>query len=125
PIKRTVGERVTVSADIFADGYDLLAAVVKYRRAADPAWHESPLTLRDNDRWEGRFTVTEVGEYEYTVEAWIDRFGSWLKGLIAKADAAQDVSNELLEGAELIQHAVGRTLSGPPDDGGPHKARPT
>ena len=33
----------------------------------------------------------ELGEYEYTVEAWIDRFGTWLKGLVAKADAGQDV----------------------------------
>ena len=33
PVKRTVGERVIVSADIFADGHDVLAGVVKYRRA--------------------------------------------------------------------------------------------
>ena len=31
PIKRTVGEEVVVSADIFAEGHDLLAAVVKHR----------------------------------------------------------------------------------------------
>src|ERR1051325_10850414 len=31
PIKRSLGETVTVSADIFADGHDLLAGVVKYR----------------------------------------------------------------------------------------------
>jgi len=125
PIKRTAGEQVTVSADMFADGHDLLAGVVKFRhtgrrpgpvepqmpRETDPAspWQEVPLIARDNDRWEVTFTVTEPGEYEYTVEAWVDRFGSWLKGLIAKADAGQDVSNELLEGAELMQQAVGRT----------------
>jgi hypothetical protein len=40
PIKRTVGEDVTVSADIFADGHDLLAGVVKYRRVpAGPPSH--------------------------------------------------------------------------------------
>jgi starch synthase (maltosyl-transferring) len=129
PIKRTSGERVTVSADMFADGHDLLAGVVKYRRvrrpgavaqpdprATDPAWHEVPLAPRDNDRWEATFTVTAIGEYEYTVEAWIDRFASWLKGLIAKADAAQDVSSELLEGAALIECAAGplATTAGTP-----------
>ena len=156
PIKRSAGEQVTVSADIFADGHDLLAGVVKYRhrpagppapglsRSAepaprtesrpgsveprnpgetDPAWREVPLVARDNDRWEATFTVTELGDYEYTVEAWVDRFGSWLKGLVAKADAGQDVASELLEGAELIQQSVGRTLSGSP--GEPGKARPT
>src|SRR5438876_8102538 len=108
PIKRTVGEQVTVSADVFADGHDLLAGVVKFRHrrpgpvvepeppATDRAggWQEVPLTARDNDRWEAAFTVTELGEYEYTVEAWVDRFGSWLKGLVAKSDAGQDVSSE-------------------------------
>ena len=31
PIKRTVGEEVVVSADIFAEGHDVLAAVVLHR----------------------------------------------------------------------------------------------
>ena len=111
PIKRTVGQQVTVSADVFADGHDVLAGVVKYRRLGSggrvlsdaPGWCEVPLTARDNDRWDATFTVTELGEYEYTIEAWIDHFGSWLKALVAKADAEQDVSSELLEGADLIQ----------------------
>ena len=114
PIKRTVGEQVTVSAEIFADGHDLLAGVVKYRGQVfsdPPAWQEVPLTARGDDRWEGTFTVNELGEYEYTVEAWVDRFRSWLKDLIAKADAGHDVSSELLEGAELIQAAVGSSFS--------------
>jgi starch synthase (maltosyl-transferring) len=114
PIKRTVGEQVTVSADVFADGHDLLAGVVKYRHRGPEGsapqgnhWQEVPLVARDNDRWDATFTVSELGEYEYTIEAWIDRFGSWLKDLIAKADADQDVSSELREGAEVIQAAVG------------------
>src|SRR4026209_861060 len=123
PIKRTVGEQITVSADVFADGHDVLAGVLKYRhlpgprggphdRESDPhAWQEVPLVPRDNDRWDATFTVSELGEYEYTIEAWIDRFASWLKGLTAKADAGQDVSSELLEGAEVLQAAVARGRS--------------
>jgi len=142
PIKRTVGERVTVTADIFADGHDLIAGVVRYRHlppgpkgpglhpdtvgrvlSDPPGWQETPLTPLDNDRWEGAFTVTELGAYEYTLDAWIDRFGSWLKGLGAKAEAGQDVSSELLEGAELIQQAVGRHVSpGPKEPGLPSRA---
>jgi starch synthase (maltosyl-transferring) len=106
PIKRTVGDEVSVTVDMFADGSDLLAGVLKYRRVptpADPAqpWTEIPLTPLDNDSWGATFTVTELGEYEYTVEGWVDRFGTWLKGLVAKAAAGQDVSSELQEGAEL------------------------
>ena len=78
-------------------------------------WQEVPLTARDNDRWEAAFTVTELGEYEYTVEAWVDRFGSWLKGLVAKSDAGQDVSSELLEGAEIIQTAASCLKAAPTD----------
>ena len=122
PIKRTVGEHVTVSADVFADGHGLLAGVLKYRFVPagrpspgpkrpglparesttvrrvlpdPPAWQEVSLIARDNDRWDATFTVSELGEYEYTIEAWVDRFGSWLKELAAKVDAEQDVSSEL------------------------------
>src|SRR5258705_13127392 len=36
PIKRSVGEQVTVSADVFADGHEQLAGVVKYRHMPGP-----------------------------------------------------------------------------------------
>ena len=109
PIKRTVGEHVSVTVDMFADGHDAIGGVLKYRLAApDQAspWIEVPLTALGNDRWGAAFTVTELGEYEYTVEGWIDRFESWLLGLLAKREAGQDVSSELLEGAELIDRAT-------------------
>src|SRR5262249_15155861 len=40
PIKRTTGERVVVTADVFADSHDTLAAALLYRRAGDPRWTE-------------------------------------------------------------------------------------
>ena len=107
PIKRTPGEPVVVTADVFADGHDLLAGVLKYRIAGREAeWTEVELSPLDNDAWTASFIVQEVGRYEYTVEAWIDRFGSWLKGLVAKAEAGQDVASELLEGAALVDGAA-------------------
>jgi starch synthase (maltosyl-transferring) len=112
PIKRTIGESVTVTADVFADGHDLLAGVLKHRKANSPGWTEIPLQALVNDAWTATFTVDELGTYEYTIEAWIDRFGSWLKGLVAKADAGQDVTSELLEGAELLQAAARRNGGG-------------
>jgi starch synthase (maltosyl-transferring) len=38
PAKRAVGESVTVEADIFADGHDSLAAVLRYRHRSSDAW---------------------------------------------------------------------------------------
>jgi starch synthase (maltosyl-transferring) len=108
PIKRTFGEDVVVSADIFCDGHEMLAAVVRARHLPAGAWQESPMSELGNDRWSGRFTVTALGTYEYTVHAWIDRFASWRRGFGRKVDAGQDVASELLEGAELIRAAIGR-----------------
>ena len=116
PIKRTVGETVRVTTDMLADGQDLLAGVVKYRHLESDmagAWIEVPLITLGNDAWEARFTVDRLGQWEYTVEGWVDRFGSWLKSLIAKAEAGQDVSSELLEGAELVEKAAGRPKGSP------------
>jgi starch synthase (maltosyl-transferring) len=117
PIKRTVGERVLVRADLFADGHDLLAGVLRYRQVqgarggGQGAWNEVPLTQGDNDSWFASFQVTGLGEYEYTIEAWVDRFATWVKELTAKFGAAQDVASELLEGADLVQAAAGRGAS--------------
>jgi starch synthase (maltosyl-transferring) len=108
PIKRVVGEQVRVTVDVFADGHDLLAGVLKSRHSGSSTWTEAQLTAIGNDRWAAAFQVDELGVYEYTVEAWIDRFGSWRKALIAKVDAGQDVASELLEGAALVEQAAAR-----------------
>src|SRR5512146_819845 len=92
-VKRTIGEQVRVSADVFADGHEHLAGVLRYRLAdallqshlaprtshlaPDLDWHETPLEKGDNDRWSASFRVLALGRYEYTLEAWVDRFGSW------------------------------------------------
>ena len=128
PIKRTPGEVVNVTADAFADGHDQLVAILKYRHVPrqgdglDAEWSETPLVPLGNDSWGASFPVSDLGVYEYTVEAWIDYFGTWLKGLLAKFEAGQDVSSELLEGAELIQAAAGRVPARP--DGGTGLSRP-
>src|SRR5271165_1175296 len=65
PIKRTVGERVVVEADIFADGHDSLAAVLQFRPGPEAAWSETPMRLVTNDRWRGYFEVRAAGHYQY------------------------------------------------------------
>src|SRR5215475_9270537 len=71
PAKRVVGEVVTVEADVFAEGHDRLAALLRVRRSGDATWQEIPMEARENDRWEAAFTVSELGTYEYTVHAWV------------------------------------------------------
>jgi starch synthase (maltosyl-transferring) len=106
PVKRTVGEDVVVSADVHADGHDVVVAVLLSRRTGDRTWSEVPMEPLGNDRWSARFQVAEPGEYEYTVEGWIDRFETWRDELSKKFGAGQDVSSELLEGAGIVRGTI-------------------
>ena len=53
PVKRVEGDILEVSADIFKDGHDKIAAVVKYRRQDEDDWQEAEMRLVENDRWAG------------------------------------------------------------------------
>jgi starch synthase (maltosyl-transferring) len=108
PIKREVGDRVEVSADVFKEGHDSLLAFLKYRRAAETAWRETPMAFVDNDRWAGAFTVDANTRYVYTIEAMIDAFRSWLADLAKRVAAGQDVASELREGGALVRGAARR-----------------
>ena len=77
PIKRVIGEKVVVEADIFADGHDVLSAVLLVRQEEEAEWTESPLSPLINDRWRGEFEVTRIGNVFYCLEAWVDGFQSW------------------------------------------------
>jgi starch synthase (maltosyl-transferring) len=106
--KRTVGEAVDVAATIFAEGHDLLGARVRFRNVSEAAWRDVAMEALGNDRWTARFVVETLGRYEFTVESWIDRFGSWRHGFGRKVEAGQDVTSELLEGAALVRAASAR-----------------
>ncbi len=108
PVKRVVGDTVVVSADVHADGHDRLGAVLRWRRAGAAEWSEAPMRELGNDRFEGDFTVTDVGRYEYGVLAWIDRFASWRRDLEKKTKAGQDVRVDLADGAALVSEAAQR-----------------
>ncbi len=106
PIKREVGDSVHVEVDIFKDGHDLLCAEVLHRPVGASEWSASALELFDNDRWRGTFAVTSLGRWEYTFEAWVDRYGSWLDEVKKKVAAGEDVASELLEGQHLMEAAA-------------------
>jgi starch synthase (maltosyl-transferring) len=108
PIKRTLGETVEVEADVFADGHDVLACVLRYRREEEAGWTEVDMEPLPNDRWRGRFPVSELGSYRYTLLGWVDRFATWRRDLERKVAAGQDVSADLLVGADLVERAARR-----------------
>jgi starch synthase (maltosyl-transferring) len=108
--KRCVGDTVTVEADIFRDGHDLLRAVVRYKHAQDDEYQESELRRIDAHlggvRWAGSFAVDREGRWEYTIEAWTDVFGTWRDELERKVAAQQhNLAGELSEGVLLLKGA--------------------
>jgi starch synthase (maltosyl-transferring) len=128
-IKRTIGETVDVAASIFADGHDVIAAVLRDRSRGvdlaasgalrdDPAstlerdagWRETPMALAapGTDRWTARFDVSARGWHEYQIVAWIDPFLTLRRDIRAKLGAGQDVSLELREASVLVRAAAAR-----------------
>ncbi|HZL14119.1 MAG TPA: alpha-1,4-glucan--maltose-1-phosphate maltosyltransferase [Verrucomicrobiae bacterium] len=110
-IKRTIGEKIIVEADIFADSHDALGAVLKFRHEKNSEWTETPMKFLTNDRRRGEFLVSELGNYFYTIEAWVDHFKSWQNDLRKKLEANQIVSVELQMGARLIETAAQRATA--------------
>ena len=106
-IKRPVGGTLQVEADIFKDGHDEVAALLKWRRVGESAWNETPMRPLLNDRWAGEFLVADAGAWEFTVEAWGDVFFSWQHELEKKfAAGLRELQSEILEGAGFIETAA-------------------
>jgi starch synthase (maltosyl-transferring) len=106
-IKRSIGEPVTVEADVFCDGHEALRCVLRHRHAAAAQWRETPMQPLGNDRWQATFQVDELGTYEYTLLAWVDHFLTWRHDLARRQDE-QDIAIALLGGAGLLEAAAGR-----------------
>ncbi|MFW6078198.1 MAG: maltotransferase domain-containing protein, partial [Gemmatimonadota bacterium] len=113
PIKRCTGDRVVVEADVFTDGNDLVAGRLRHRPRGRRVWHEVPLRPLDNDRWRASFSVDAVGRWEYTLVAWVDRFGTWRRDLVRRRRAGHDVSLDLESGAAIIDAAAERAPDPP------------
>jgi starch synthase (maltosyl-transferring) len=61
-----------------------------------------------NDIWEGKFEISRMGQYLYTVEGWIDHFKTWRADLKKRIAAGQNIAVELLIGARFVEEAVTR-----------------
>jgi starch synthase (maltosyl-transferring) len=111
PIKRIVGDTVQVEADCFADGHDIVASALMWRRAGESNWQVAPMAALGNDRWRGSFVVDAIGDWQYTVRAWVDPFLSWHHDFARRVDA-DDVRVAALTGAALIAEAARRARPG-------------
>jgi len=108
-VKATVGEAVTVSSKVYADGHDTLAVRLNWRQAHSRRWHCVAMQFAGNDLWQASFTVSEQGPHLFSIEAWIDPFATYCHDLEKKFTAGVDVSLELREGHLLIEQNIARS----------------
>jgi starch synthase (maltosyl-transferring) len=120
PAKRTAGDLVEVSADVWRDGHDILRADVRFKGPVVASWERVPMRRvdahEDGDRWAASFAVTEIGRWQYTVEAWTDAWATWADELARKVAAGnEELTSEVLEGALLLEQAIRASRTrGPP-----------
>ena len=118
--KRTLGDRVVVTAAIFSDGHDHVAARLLYRHGTSRKWNAAPFKSLVNDTWEAEFTPDRIGPWSFKVEAWVDHVDTWVADLGKRLGAApdphqptqqvggQDIPLALRTGAEHFSAAAGR-----------------
>ncbi|MGW1038008.1 alpha-1,4-glucan--maltose-1-phosphate maltosyltransferase [Streptomyces antibioticus] len=108
PAKAVTGETFEVSATVFREGHDAVAANVVLR---DPRGRPGPWTpMRElapgTDRWGADVTPDAPGAWTYTVEAWSDPLGTWRHHATIKIPAGQDTELVLEDGARLYEQAA-------------------
>ncbi|MFF6804192.1 maltotransferase domain-containing protein, partial [Streptomyces sp. NPDC012616] len=115
PAKAVVGETFEVSATVFREGHDAVAANVVLR---DPDGEPGPWTpMRElapgTDRWGADVTPDATGRWTYTVEAWGDPVSTWRHHAGVKVPAGMDTESVLEEGARLYERAADGVPNGP------------
>ncbi|MBT8262456.1 MAG: alpha-1,4-glucan--maltose-1-phosphate maltosyltransferase [Bacteroidia bacterium] len=103
PLKSVVNEIIPVTADIFADGHDVIAASVLFKHEKEKSWKETRMHPAENDQWNSSFQVNKQGFYQYKIQGWVDHALNWQHGIQRKIEDGQTVNSELLEGAMLLE----------------------
>ncbi|MFG2311802.1 maltotransferase domain-containing protein, partial [Streptomyces sp. NPDC048566] len=108
PAKAVVGEEFEVSATVFREGHDAVAAnVVLYDPKGRPGpWAPMRELAPGTDRWGAPVSADREGRWTYTVEAWSDPVTTWRHHARIKIPAGQDTELVLEEGARLYERAA-------------------
>ena len=105
PARRILNDTVDISAAIFSDGHDHVAARLLYKHEGDPDWQSTPMTALPNDLWSASFTVDKLGSWCFTIQAWVDHFDTWCADL-KKRLAAQPIPGKAEPATVLDRKSV-------------------
>jgi starch synthase (maltosyl-transferring) len=116
--KAVPNETFTVSATVFREGHDAVAAGVVLR---DPAGRDRPLIVMrpgapGTDRWHAEVTPDMEGAWTFTVEGWGDPWATWRHDAEIKVPAGMDVELMLTEGSLLLERAAKELPRGSTED---------
>ncbi|WP_082655553.1 alpha-1,4-glucan--maltose-1-phosphate maltosyltransferase [Aureimonas sp. D3] len=104
-VKRMENEPLTVTADIFSDGHEIIAAAL-VTHGGEVEGLETPFVFIGNDRWGATVRLATPGPYRYSIIAWRDVFGTWASDTKKKRDAGVDIALELREGEAILEQAA-------------------
>ncbi|MBD0292453.1 MAG: alpha-1,4-glucan--maltose-1-phosphate maltosyltransferase [Jiangellaceae bacterium] len=103
-----VGETFEVSATVFRDGHDAVAASVSFRDPDGKVRQWVRMRKREpwSDRWFAELTPDAEGVWTFTVEGWSDPIATWRHNAEVKIPAEIDVPLVFTEGAQLLERAA-------------------
>ena len=118
PAKAVVGELTPVTANIFREGHDVLAARALLRRGAEVV-SACAMTNNGNDEWSAAVRAVDIGPHELVIEAWTDRYATWAHKAAIKLAARDEVKTEVAEVMGLLSEAAqdGKTPTAPGERG--------
>lgn len=107
-VKRVIGEQLDVTAHIYTDGHEAIAARLLWRAEDEKQWRAVPMLEKGNDEWSAAFTPERLGRHEFTVEAWDDRFGYFRDSIGKKVEAGVAQPVDFEEGRLMLAQARDR-----------------
>ncbi|CCE55919.1 maltotransferase domain-containing protein [Corynebacterium casei] len=117
PVKAVVGEVIPVTALVWREGHDAIAATLNMWSSRDPQTVATSTMTVDKDipdRVHGIFTPGTEGTWYFRVDAWSDPIATWRNAIEKKIAAGQDaeeLANDLAHGSNLYARA-GLALDG-------------
>ena len=108
PAKAVVGELIPVSATVFREGHDSVAATVVLTDPTGAVVQRTTMTAGTpgTDLFHACISASSMGMHQFTVEAWTDPIATWRHRAKIKVEADIDVELELTEGALLFERAL-------------------
>ena len=108
PAKAVVGEIVTISATVFREGHDAVAADVVLKNDQGTVTEVVRMISGPPgaDRFSADIRPQQQGLHHFSIEAWSDPFTTWRHRATVKIDVGSDVELELAEGALLLERAL-------------------